>query len=97
MSELLLPRGFSSEVTSGQDAWVELASRTHDGIVRILHTLGEKALADTPAKVDVFSESFEIHEEGPLSEVAPIYLHPTLYVSSEEAQAQFSSPLTREE
>lgn len=96
MSELALGRGFPSELSDPQEqaGWVELARKTHDGVFKILRTLGKEALADTPSMVDVRSSSFEIHREGPLSEVAPIYSHPLLYVSIEEAQASFPSTRT---
>jgi len=90
MSEVAL-RYPTLEASDGGQSWVELARRSSDGIVRILRTLGERAMADTPARVDISASTFEIHQQGPLSEVAPIYLHPTLYVSAEEAQAAFES------
>lgn len=90
MSELAVQlSGFEAQ----DDGWVELARRSHDGVVKILKTLGREALAHTPARVDVSARTFEIHQEGPLSEVAPIYLHPTLYVAAEDAQAAFESPV----
>jgi len=71
-------------------AWVELASRREDGLYAVLQTLGSVALSETPARVYVSHQNgVYIEKEGPLQDVAPIYKHPMLYVSSEEARTAY--------
>lgn len=88
MSQLSLEKG--GDLNSLDDGWVELASRDNDGLHAVLLTLGEIAMADTPAKVVIVHENgISLRREGALSEVAPVYHHPMTYVEASEARIAY--------
>ena len=95
MSELAPERDSDSlrlALPATEEEWEVLAERHMDGLDAFLHTLGGEVLSTTAAVVMVeHKNGVVIHKQGTLGEVAPVYTHPMLHVSHEEAQIAYPS------